>query len=662
MAKRFRPPRYNINLYYAPEPRYERNYMMQNFSGGLNIYDLPYNIKANESPSMQNLNWHDGVLCSRDGQRYVNTSKAGQTAYTCNSSLYYGNVFIHIGKKLYRMDPINDPGTLIDMGVKVAENRGSFFTYTFGASEYLLYKNNGSYIKIDYDISAGAFTASNVADDAYAPLIMMNCKPGEANAGVGDQYEDENRLSPVKRVQYTADDVTTEYYLPTAALADEDARAVDKIVKVIVDGAELTYGRTADYTYSRKKAYVKFKTAPSSHDGLAVNNVEIWYSKKNTDAYNSVMSCKYGMSFGGTTSLCILLAGCEAQPNAVFWNANNEVAMDPSYFPMSTYNLCGDADDPVTGFGKQQQMCVVFKKGSIGRMSLDTQTVNDVAYPAFNYFNINAETGCDLPWTIRLCNNNLVFCNTEQGVHYLKNSSAAYENNVECISQKVNGGVPGGNVGLLNRIRIKNLSHDDVCSITDGRRYWVCIPGGYVYEWDYELSTWESPTWFYHTNINAKAFFKTIDAEAKLWHVDSQSRITEFVRNYADYDEGIDKIYQYPYLSFGAYDRLKNITSVLFATRYDRVQNTNIDWQCDYTTEHERNNIVTDTGVSLVPRDLSVRDFSLAASSDFAYVARRKPGFRNIKHFSLKLTDDTAGNDMSMISTQIFYTYQGRYR
>lgn len=656
MAKRYKPTRYSINLYYAPDPRYERNTVIQNFAGGLNIYDLPYNIASNESPNMRNLNWHDGVLCSRDGQRYVNQSKAGQTAYTCNSTLYYGRVFFHIGDKLYMMNPISSPETLTDMGVRVPANRGSFFTYAYGASEYLLYKNVGGFIKIDYDLDTGEFTASNVADDAYVPTIMMNCKPGAANAGVGDQYEDENRLSPKKKILFTADGVTKEYYLPPAALG----RGVDKITKVVVDGVTLTKG--TDYKTSPSRARVRFVTPPSSHEGLAVNNVEIEYSLKNEDAYNSVMGCRYGMAFGGATSLCLLLAGCSAQPNAVFWNANNNVAMDPSYWPISTYNLCGDADDPVTGFGKQQQMCVVFKKNSIGRMSYDTQSINGIAYPAFNYANINAETGCDLPWTIRLCNNNLVFCNTEQGVHYLKNSSAAYENNVECISLKVNGGVSGGNVGLLNRVRGKNVDPDRVCSIADGRRYMLCIPGGYVYEWDYELSNWEKPTWFYHTNIKAVAFFKTIDLEAKLWHIDSQARVTEFVRNYSDYDKPIPKEYQFPYMSFGAYDRLKDIRSVLIATRYDRRQDIKIDWQCDYCTERERNDIITDLGIDIAPRDLSRRDFSGASASDFANVVRRKPGFKHVRHFSMRLFEETAGNDMSLISAQIFYTFQGRLR
>lgn len=661
MAKRYKPTRYSINLYYAPDPRYERNTIIQNFAGGLNIYDLPYNIASNESPNMRNLNWHDGVLCSRDGQRYVNESKSGQTAYTCNSTLYYGRVFFHIGTRIYMMDPINDPDNMVDMGVRVPENRGSFFTYAYGASEYLLYKNVGGFVKIDYRSDTGEYTATNVADDAYIPTIMMNCKPGEENRGVGDQYEDENRLSPKKKVLFTADDVSTKYYIPGA---DETLSVSERprIVAVYVDGELMTKGAKNDYTFNPKTGCVKFNTPPSSHNNLAVNNVEIVYSRKNEAAFNNIMNCRFGMSFGGTVSLCLLLAGCPEQPNAVFWNANNNVAMDPSYWPISTYNLCGDADDPVTGFGKQQQMCVVFKKNSIGRMSYDTQTVNGLSYPAFNYVNINAETGCDLPWTIRLCNNNLVFCNTEMGVHYLKNSSAAYENNVECISRKVNGGTYDGATGLLNKVRGGNVDADSVCSITDGRRYLLCIPGGHVYEWDYELSNWEKPTWFYHTGIHAIAFFKTIDKEEKLWHLDAQSRVTEFVRTYSDYGNPIEKEYQFPFLSFGMYDRLKNIDSVIIATRQDRRQDIHIDWQCDYCTERERNDVITEAGIDLVPRDLSHRDFSNGLAGDFAHVERRKPGFKHVKHFSMRLFDETEGNDLSLISTQIFYTLQGRLR
>ena len=660
MAKRYKPPRYNINLYYAPDQKYERNLMMENFSGGLNLYDLPYNLSMNESPEMQNLNWHDGSLSCRDGQKYINTEHNGSVAYTCHSSLYYGSAFFHIGNKIYRMDPDSLYHTMVDMEVVVPDGRGTFFTYAYGSSEYLLYKNKGGFIKIDYDHATDTFSATNLAENAYIPLILKNSNP--ASPGSGDPYEMENRLSPKKRVQYTADGTTKNYYLPNI---DPNIPIADRptVTEVYVDGVLKTSGPANDYVFNVATSCVEFNTAPSSHNGLAVNNVEVVFEFPNDDAYNAIMDCKYGMSFGGNVSLCILLAGCPQQPNAVFWNANNEVAMDPSYWPMSTYNLCGDADDPVTGFGKQQQMCVVFKRNSIGRMSYDTQNVDGLSYPAFNYANINAETGCDLPWTIRLCNNNLVFCNTKQGVYYLKNSTAAYENNVECISHKVNGGEHVGNVGLLNHVRKKTSGLvDEVCSIADGRRYLIAIPGGYVYEWDYELSTWEKPTWFYHTNIRAKAFFKTVDKEAKLWHIDARSRVTEFVRTFEDYDGAIKKVYQLPYLSLGTYDRLKNIMSVIITTRYDREQSINIDWQCDYCTEKERNSIKSDVGISLVPRDLSHRDWSNTLKGNFALVSRRKPGFKHIKHFSMKLQENTKGGDLALISVQIYYNYQGRLR
>ena len=642
MAKRYKPPRYNINLYYAPDQKYERNLMMENFSGGLNLYDLPYNLSMNESPEMQNLNWHDGSLSCRDGQKYINTEHNGSVAYTCHSSLYYGSAFFHIGNKIYRMDPDSLYHTMVDMEVVVPDGRGTFFTYAYGSSEYLLYKNKGGFIKIDYDHATDTFSATNLAENAYIPLILKNSNP--ASPGSGDPYEMENRLSPKKRVQYTADGTTKNYYLPNI---DPNIPIADRptVTEVYVDGVLKTSGPANDYVFNVATSCVEFNTAPSSHNGLAVNNVEVVFEFPNDDAYNAIMDCKYG------------------QPNAVFWNANNEVAMDPSYWPMSTYNLCGDADDPVTGFGKQQQMCVVFKRNSIGRMSYDTQNVDGLSYPAFNYANINAETGCDLPWTIRLCNNNLVFCNTKQGVYYLKNSTAAYENNVECISHKVNGGEHVGNVGLLNHVRKKTSGLvDEVCSIADGRRYLIAIPGGYVYEWDYELSTWEKPTWFYHTNIRAKAFFKTVDKEAKLWHIDARSRVTEFVRTFEDYDGAIKKVYQLPYLSLGTYDRLKNIMSVIITTRYDREQSINIDWQCDYCTEKERNSIKSDVGISLVPRDLSHRDWSNTLKGNFALVSRRKPGFKHIKHFSMKLQENTKGGDLALISVQIYYNYQGRLR
>ena len=36
--------------------------------GGLNLWELDYRIKNNQSPEMKNMWWQDGVLQCRDGQ------------------------------------------------------------------------------------------------------------------------------------------------------------------------------------------------------------------------------------------------------------------------------------------------------------------------------------------------------------------------------------------------------------------------------------------------------------------------------------------------------------------------------------------------------------------------------------------------------------------
>ena len=86
----------------------------------------------------------------------------------------------------------------------------------------------------------------------------------------------------------------------------------------------------------------------------------------------------------------------------------------------------------------------MFKTRSIGKGTMQFTTLGDNAEVPrkvieIDYTAINSRTGCDLPWSIQLIENNLCFCNTEQGVHIVLDSSAALENNVVGISRKING-------------------------------------------------------------------------------------------------------------------------------------------------------------------------------------------------------------------------------
>lgn len=624
--------RYYVDLSGLPDPKKEYTQRFENLSGGLNLRDLDYLLKPNESPEMKNLNWHDGVLACRDGQTLL--SKSHGRVYACAEEPFHDRLVVHCAASLYAVTP--STGSWMPLLQNVAQERGTFFRY----NEFLMYKNRGGYYKIAYrESSDGLFAASIYSDEsrseAFVPVIQLNTDP---KTGAGDLYQPENRLSAYKKVRFNAAAGVTEYHLPV--------QDIDEVRSVTVSGV---LQAEAAYTVDAEAGTITFRTAPPVSDPPENNTVEILYRKENPDAYNSIMDCAYATVYGGNRDLCVVLGGCPAQPNAYFWSGNTQLAMDPSYFPMSHYNLAGDASDAITGFGKQQNMLIVLKEHSVGRATYGTEKINEREQITMNYTRINSRIGCDLPWTIQLVENNLVFCNRRDGVHLIRDSSAAYENNIVCISRKVNGDTYRH--GLTWALR--QADADLVCSVDTDRKYLVGYQGE-AYEWDYTLSEYQNPTWFYHTNLKAVCF---AHLNEQLWEF-SASALYGFERSFMDDGEAIEKVYRFPTQHFGSYDRLKTVRSVVLSTRADANMRTRITWGCDYGTREDASPIIADA-YRLVPRDLSRR---VLGGGLYARVARRKPGYHNIHHFTMTLFNDDVGKDLSIVSAQIFYVFCGRTR
>lgn len=610
-------------VYGSPTPKKEYSCSFPELSGGINLWELDYRLRADESPEMENLMWREGALNCRDGQLWLTEDESlgvGRAAY---ERLFHGFIVAHIGSALYAFDPSAEEVTAIELISGVGERAGSFFLY----GSRLYYKTRGSYTGIDF--SDGVLTAASVTP--YTPVIAVNADP---ESGAGDIYQPENRLSGAKSVWYNAVSGVSVYRLPIKEL--------DSVDSVTVNGTELTDGYTADL----EAGTVTFETVPEVSEPPENNTVRISFTKANTAAYESIMDCEHAAVFGGTGALCVVMAGSLAQPNAYFWNGGN-IAMDPGYFPMSQYQLAGDADNPVTGFGCQQSYLVVFQRSSLGRSSLGTVELDGRTALDMPYTPINAMTGCDLPETIRLVGNNLVWACRDGGVYMLRDSSSALENNVECISRKING--EPARPGL-----IEDLKTGAAASLDDGHRYWLCA-NGHVWAWDYELSKSSDPSWFYWTGINAAALVREGE---RVWHIDGRGRLTAMERVYADYSGPIRKVYRFATQYFGSYDRLKNINTVLVACRSD----TNAELKLTYLTDWERREDKTPLRVInwlLTPRSLSMRSLR---GRGFAEVFRRRPMCRRVRHFAMRLENDTAGQDLSVVSAQIFYNYQGRQR
>jgi hypothetical protein len=588
----------------------------------------------NQSPDMQNLIWFNGGLSSRDGQSMVYDSSHGR-GYGAYESLFWDRAFLHIGSRLYYCNPAAETVTLTELcdlsslyeGYEAS--RGVFFIY----SGRLYFKAEGVYVVISREEEG--FGCVKV--EAYTPVIMINAAPA---TGSGDLYQPENRYSDKKTVRFTADG-TALYRLPAANITSIDS--------VIVNG--LPMYPAIDYTYDLTAGTLTFYNVPAY---VSDNGVEISYSKPNPEYMSSIMTCRYAQVYGGDTDLCIVLGGCKAQPNAYFWNGNN-AAMDPGYFPAEHYNLAGDTFESITGFGKQQDYLVIFKERSVGRASFSLTEIDGREFIGLPYVSINSAVGCDLPYTIQLIQNNLVFCNSKRGVHMILDSSSAYENNIIMISRNINGidGTEDSNRGLLYDLKYRGTAQ--AVSLDDDRRYWLAV-GGHVYLWDYTLSSVSSPSWFFYTNVEAQAFIKD---GSSIWHLNGDGKLTSFTRSYTDYGEPIHKVYRFATQSFGTYERLKDVLYAIFIVRGDT--NTNIDvYYCnDYVLDTRVTSIRSNKTWRLAPRDLSYRDLGVYS---FATVAKRVFGSRRVKHFSMLLENNTAEADMCVIGAELYYRYSAAER
>lgn len=443
-----------------------------------------------------------------------------------------------------------------------------------------------------------------------------NRELGNNNATVQSVKSNGWSYDPIGNPQTFTGDGSTATFRLQPTLANPGQYPAELLGVMLGDGSSVN---TDNYSYDNTTGYVTLSSAPASgvrvfvypcgyyapftisnqygatvgpYDlwllpapwpaGTGVNQVEVTYTLTDANAtgFASLMSCPYAITGGGQDSLSILLGGSTTQPSAVYWNSNDSISMNPGYFPDNYYQLVGDSDEFVTGFGRQYSDVIALKEHSLYKMQYEVLSVDDRDTLSFTFPSINGKIGCDLPWSIQLIENNLVFCNTYTGVHILLSSSAAYENNVECISRKVNGNpAAGATWGLLYDVRNSALP---VVGYDDDRRYWLCA-NGHVYLWDYDVSGYKDPSWFYFTNVKGTAYFR--DDEHRTHHFSAGGRITVFnFQVHSDYGEAFRKVYQTPVLYFGQYNYLKDVRSLLLAVQSATGGEVQVTYDTDYVT------------------------------------------------------------------------------
>ena len=174
----------------------------------------------------------------------------------------------------------------------------------------------------------------------------------------------------------------------------------------------------------------------------------IFYGGLDSEYSDKIYKMTFCTWFGGNRSgiaggTRLFVSGNEEEPNLVHWSALNNA----TYFPENNYAYIGDGSSPVTAFGKQQDMLVMFKpteayysqyvEGEIDNADVVGGRDIEANIAKFPITQISATLGCDNNRTICNVNNRLVWVNSDGNAYMLTSSNQYNTRNIRYISQSV---------------------------------------------------------------------------------------------------------------------------------------------------------------------------------------------------------------------------------
>lgn len=601
-----------------------------NLAGGVVWTDLPQNILDSQSPGMLNLWYKEKVLTKRYGQEYYSVGATG-AILAMYDKLYNGCMVFTSSTKMYSIN--KSTGIKTEIYSSLTASKGSFFTFknkTTGVS-ILYYINGHEYVQYD------GTTVSTVQSHAYIPTVLM----GRAPTGGGTVLEQYNAIGAGFTTSFSPNGTATVYTLPQSGL-DATLLTCTSLGVVKVEGT--------DFTVDRVTGLVTFTTVPVT----GTDTLKITAYKTDSTQLGYILGCKYAITFGGNNDTRVFIAG----DSTTYYYSG---LLDPTYFPENQYNNAGVDNTYITGFGVQYNTLVVFKERSLGVVTYQVNT--DGSNPSFPYSRMSSAIGCDMPYTIQLISNHLVWCNTYGGVHTLvSDTNIKDEKDVRPISYNIDGTIE--RPGLLGNTK---SDMQNATSIDFYGMYWLCV-GSKVYVWDYDVSpytistssstTYQTPqnlSWFPFDNINANCW---LGIDQDLYYGDRTGNIVHFLNSnvnvqldYADFGLPINAYFQTKVLDMGLFDWLKYILDVRYKSKSDVFTNTTVTYLYD---GGERVDSKHDTVGTFAWNHFSWATFTWQIVS-FAKTFHKQPKIRNTIYFSVKFSNNLIYNNLSILDIAILW-------
>lgn len=605
-------------------------------SGGVSYKYDPTQIRDNQSPAMLNMlaNDNGSILSKRDGQAYVYALSLGSGRVNgAYERFWMGQRVFAWGTGLYRQSGSNAPVQI--MG-SLANAPGNFLA--FGGKLY--YLNGSQFVVID-----GSFAAALVTP--FVPTLTISVPP----AGGGTPSQQANLLGPGFKVSFSSDGTSTKYYLPVTGL---DATAVSVTINGVAktEGTHFSVNRTAT-----PYAYVDFAVGSTPNGAIATgapNNVIVTAYKTNPGAAARILGCRYAIDYGGDNDTRVFAWGNPTYPNRAFRSG----LMDPSYWPENEYSDIGSNSERLVACAKHYDKLVYLKERSLYFTTYSNPVTQGFwgasqIGASFPLYPINGAIGCDMPGSVQIIDNNVVFFNSELGGFILLQTSLKDERNVQPISGNINGQPTRSGLLDLPKVDLQAASSVDF----DGR-YWLCV-GSAVYVWDYRLGPFGSSgnvaadeerlPWFPLSGIDAACW---IQGDRDLYYGSrSAGRIVGFTANQNDFGQPIDAYWRTKRFSFGLPDWLKTIKKVWFTSKaggYSTVSIRYISERGEKVDEEEVN-------VNSFRWDLAAWDTWTWAVNEYPPPERLRPRTKKVVYFQMEFANKSLNENLSLMSLIIQY-------
>lgn len=177
-------------------------------------------------------------------------------------------------------------------------------------------------------------------------------------------------------------------------------------------------------------------------------------------------------SYGGTalTGTRLILTGSASYPGEYYVGE----LLDPLKVCQENYQTLGNAGEHVTGLIKQYGRLIVFTQRSVCSMTYEYSDSNVL----FVMKELNNTIGCDMPGSIQLIDNRIVFGNSSKGLFLVDSSEDFGEQNIKPVH---------ANISYNEKLGLLNQNTDDLkkAQALDFDGKYMLVVGDIMYIWDY---------------------------------------------------------------------------------------------------------------------------------------------------------------------------------